>query len=302
LWRFFFKRDSGKPMGPSHGVGNSGGVRRIAAIDGLRGILATIVVVRHVCMSFDLDWMQAPADFAVETFFLLSGYVLTRAWDGRFGIFLIRRFLRLWPVYAFCLAIGYGLAGIRPAWSEFFWYPFMETKDLASIDLPMWSLFIEVWMMPFMPLIVWAGAHSPKRAVLTLLPVMILSHKFPLLFIFLLFVVGAFFSRYEFRNRLLETRVPQWLGKISYSLYLSHVLVFELATNVIGSWGAVIAIPAAFAVGWLIWWGIERHSIRASRRIVRIVEPLMSRLDAARAAALPKYVEPAKVDGYGRLP
>jgi peptidoglycan/LPS O-acetylase OafA/YrhL len=289
-------------MESSHGVGNSGGPHRIAAIDGLRGVLATIVVARHVCMSFNLDWMQGPADFAVETFFLLSGYVLTRAWDGQVSIFLIRRFLRLWPVYAFCLAVGYGLAGIHPVWSEFFWYPFMETNDLAPIDLPMWSLFIEVWMMPFMPLIVWAGAHSPKRAVLTLLPIVVLSHKFPLLFIFLLFVVGAFFSRYEFRNRTLETRIPQWLGKISYSLYLSHVLVFEVATKAIGSWGAVAAIPAAFAGGWLIWWGVERHSITASRRIVRILKRLTSRRDSAGAAALPKYAEPAKADGYGAAP
>ncbi len=94
-----------------------------------------------------------PANLAVGLFFVLSSYVLTRSWEGRFGVFLVRRVVRLWPVYALCLAAGYIIAGVQPVWSEFLWYPLIGPNDETSINPPMWSLFLEVWAMPFMPLI-----------------------------------------------------------------------------------------------------------------------------------------------------
>ena len=78
------------------------GAARVAAVDGLRGLLAVVVLAWHVAAPFGLAWLLPAANLAVATFFVLSGYVLTRGWDGRYGVFLIRRFLRLWPVYAAC--------------------------------------------------------------------------------------------------------------------------------------------------------------------------------------------------------
>jgi len=99
------------------------------------------------------------ANFAVGLFFVLSSYVLTRSWEGRFGVFLARRVLRLWPVYALCLAAGYIIAGVPPVWSEFLWYPLIGPNDQPAINPPVWSLFLEVWAMPFMPLIVWSSSN-----------------------------------------------------------------------------------------------------------------------------------------------
>jgi peptidoglycan/LPS O-acetylase OafA/YrhL len=93
---------------------------RVTAIDGLRGLLAVVVVAWHVCVPFGINWMLIPANIAVGLFFVLSGCVLTRGWEGRFALFIVRRFLRLWPVYALCLAAGYIVAGVPPVWSEFF--------------------------------------------------------------------------------------------------------------------------------------------------------------------------------------
>ena len=72
---------------------------------------------------------------------------------------MARRFVRLWPVYALCLACGHLIAGIQPAWLQFLWYPLTTADTLPKIDPPIWSLGIEAYAMPLMPLIVWAGGR-----------------------------------------------------------------------------------------------------------------------------------------------
>jgi peptidoglycan/LPS O-acetylase OafA/YrhL len=213
--------------------------------------------------------MLIPANFAVGLFFVLSSYVLTRSWEGRFGVFLARRVVRLWPVYALCLAAGYIIASVPPVWSEFFWYPLIGPNDEPSINPPMWSLFLEVWAMPFMPLIVWSS-FDKIRGIICAAAAMLVGLISPLGAILCLFVIGASFSHISFRNRLLEAAIPQWLGRISYSLYLSHALVLKVFVHAFGAWGGVLAIPAAFCIGWLIWWSVERQSIKLSRKIGRL--------------------------------
>ena len=232
-------------------------------------------------------WLLASADAAVWMFFLLSGYVLTLGWDGRLGLFLARRFVRLWPVYALCLAAGYGVAGVRPVWSEFLWFPLIGPNDQPSIDPPVWSLFLEVWTMPFMPLIVWAGSGTGRpgalRAALCATAMLALAALTYLQFLApCAFVAGAFLARYGVRNRWLESALPQWLGRVSYSLYLSHFVVLSVATRTFGPWGGVAAAPLAFAVAWLVWRTVERPSIAASRRLRRLFPP---DLNAARPLA-----------------
>jgi peptidoglycan/LPS O-acetylase OafA/YrhL len=242
---------------------------RVTAIDGLRGLLAVVVLAWHVCAPFGINWMLMPANFAVGLFFVLSSYVLTRSWEGRFGVFLARRVLRLWPVYAFCLAAGYIIASVPPVWSEFLWYPLIGPNDEPSINPPVWSLFLEVWAMPFMPLIVWSSSDK-IRGIMCAAAAMLVGLIYPPVSILCLFVIGASFSHISFRNRLLEAAIPQWLGRISYSLYLSHALVLKVFVHAFGAWGGVLAIPAALCIGWLIWWGVERPSIKLSRKIGRI--------------------------------
>jgi peptidoglycan/LPS O-acetylase OafA/YrhL len=211
------------------------------------------------------------ANAAVGLFFVLSGFVLTRGWDGRLGVFLVRRFLRLWPVYAVCLGAGYLIAQVHPVWSEFFWYPFIGPNDRPAIDPPVWSLCLEAYAMPFMPLIVWAGSSSLIRAALCIMGLLLASLAAPPIAILGLFIAGAYFARADFRSRVLESVIPQWLGRVSYSLYLSHFLVLELAVRAFGPWAGIAAIPLAFGVAWLVWAAIERPSIWASRSAGRVL-------------------------------
>src|ERR1700749_2828160 len=94
---------------------------RVAAVDGLRGLMACVVLAWHVVTPFRIAWMLWAANLAVAAFFVISGYALTPAWDGRMGVFAVRRVSRLWPVFALCLLAGYLVAGVQPVWSEFLW-------------------------------------------------------------------------------------------------------------------------------------------------------------------------------------
>lgn len=101
-------------------------LERIDALDGLRGVLAGAVVLSHTATLTYLPpsvHVPSPLEYlgwhlgapAVDVFFVLSGYVVTRAFDTRRGpylTFLWRRARRLLPLA--WLAAALGLLVIRP--------------------------------------------------------------------------------------------------------------------------------------------------------------------------------------------
>ena len=240
---------------------------RLPAVDGLRGLMALIVLCFHLTLPLGIVFLAKPANVAVCGFFVLSGYVLTRSWDGGFGVFVARRFLRLWPVYALCLGVGYAIAEIHPVWSQFFWYPVLTANAKPKIDPPIWSLCIEAWAMLFMPFFVWVGTGRLLRVALGFALVSLAGLLYAKFAFGLFFLAGAVLARWEFRNRFLESAFPQWVGHISYSLYLTHWLVFAVAMRAFGPWGLIASTPIAFLVGWLVWRLVEWPSILASRSI-----------------------------------
>ena len=137
---------------------------RVSSVDGLRGLLAGFVMFAHIVNSWGDGRFIGLANLCVLTFFIISGYVLTRGWRGSYVGFLVRRFVRLWPLYALCIAVGGWLSMNPPPLSLYFWYPLMGINAQLPQDPPTWSLFIEAWAMPFMPLIIWI-ARRPRRHV-----------------------------------------------------------------------------------------------------------------------------------------
>jgi peptidoglycan/LPS O-acetylase OafA/YrhL len=234
---------------------------RSRALDGIRGLMATVVFVNHIIQLQGNDSMIFAAHVAVWVFFALSGCVLTRSWDGRFLHFLGRRFLRLWPLYALCMGAGYWLAGIPPSISQLFWIP--ATAAPLNVDPPAWSLTIEAWAMLAMPAIVWAGRGPHWRAAFSImlcLVAAVFANDARLLF-GMFFVFGAWASQFELHSTILESRLPQWLGAISFPLYLSHWLVLQYAPGPMAG-----KIVLAIALAWVLTLTVERWSIAASRR------------------------------------
>ena len=71
---------------------------------------------------------------------------------------------------------------------------------------------------------------------------------------------------------MLQSAMPQFLGKISYSLYLVHTPVLYAACYLLyGEWPIVLILlpilPITGALAWLFWFLIERPSIAWSRRV-----------------------------------
>ncbi|MDR3507858.1 MAG: acyltransferase [Caulobacteraceae bacterium] len=80
------------------------------ALDGMRGVAAVFVAMRHTAFFHKLG---IPGGYlAVDLFFVLSGFVIAHAYESRLakglspGRFMTLRYLRLWPVYALGVALG----------------------------------------------------------------------------------------------------------------------------------------------------------------------------------------------------
>lgn len=74
-------------------------------------------------------------------------------------------------------------------------------------------------------------------------------------------------------DRALSSRVPRWLGKISFSLYLVQAPLIGTLAFALGDarWPLVVAIgvPASLVVGWLFYAGVERPAHRLAKLVGR---------------------------------
>ncbi|CAN5344381.1 acyltransferase [soil metagenome] len=137
---------------------------RYATLDGLRGAAAIMVVTHH---AFELmqPFKMRGAFLAVDLFFILSGFVIAKAYDRRFegGMtpwrFFVIRLIRLWPLYILGTAIGLALAGLALLHHAHGWtWPVLATtapfsllmlpnpfhEVLYPVNQPAWSLLFEL--------------------------------------------------------------------------------------------------------------------------------------------------------------
>src|SRR5262245_9394259 len=86
------------------------------AIDAVRALLAWTVVAAHICWFTGADlrfpvwrFVHPLAAEAVSIFIIISGFVITNliiTKQERYGPYIVRRALRLFPVYLICLVLG----------------------------------------------------------------------------------------------------------------------------------------------------------------------------------------------------
>jgi peptidoglycan/LPS O-acetylase OafA/YrhL len=87
--------------------------RHFAALDGLRGVAAIVVLAVHALDPFELAYLVPHARLAVDFFFLLSGFVICFAYEQQLltnmtiGDFVRVRLIRLYPLYIFGLICGF---------------------------------------------------------------------------------------------------------------------------------------------------------------------------------------------------
>ena len=216
-------------------------------LDGLRGVAALVVICYHIGEDFATNSLTHYFNhgyLAVDFFFMLSGFVIGYAYDDRrntMGVmaFLKRRVIRLHPMVVICALFGglmfYGQATeylkvsdvpvallafatllnmfLVPAWSG------VEVRGFGEIfplNGPTWSLFFEY-----------------IANVLYVLAIRKLSTRWLALLVFAM--AGALFG-YAVTNGsgtlwlgasgettdALSTRVCNFLGDISYPLYIVH--------------------------------------------------------------------------------
>lgn len=137
---------------------------RFQALDGMRGIAALAVVIRHTPAFFGFSsghLGHMPESFlAVDFFFVLSGFVLAHAYgtrlEGRLSPwrFMMIRLTRFYPLYLMGLVLGIIGIGLFPdhpplaallVWAEFgaLFLP-LPGPDMFPVNGPSWSLHFEL--------------------------------------------------------------------------------------------------------------------------------------------------------------
>ena len=97
-------------------------------------------------------------------------------------------------------------------------------------------------------------------------------------------------------ERLLMTRVPQWLGKVSYSLYLVHVVVFAVTLRLLAAWPLWVSISLAGAISLGVAAISQRCLEKPAAGLGRIVAGLLSRPASARSRAVGALERISRID------
>lgn len=151
-------------------------VENLKVLTSLRFFAAAMIVLLHSA-AFTWDWtksLPATLSHGVSFFFVLSGFILTHAYQGRampkLKIFLWARFSRLWPVHFFAIVLLYVLIprgvdtfdgpGIFSRWVVLFFnltlshslFPYLEY--IFSWNAVSWSISTEFCFYLVFPLLV----------------------------------------------------------------------------------------------------------------------------------------------------
>ena len=119
-------------------------MRRLACLDGLRGVLATYVLLSHMAPFGALPlWLTRPfshGEAAVDVFFILSGMVIARSltrFDNQPAPFLLARAARLLPVFFVVFPIAVAIQPLGRGFDRMPWIGLDSTaRTIWSEDWP----------------------------------------------------------------------------------------------------------------------------------------------------------------------
>lgn len=140
---------------------------RLDTLDGMRGVAAVAVLILHVCVLFDLPYAPPNAHLGVDFFFLLSGLVISHAYERRLQAgwsilaFTRRRAIRLYPMILAGGVLGVAMLGLRQVLNHDLGWPAVALAAAANLllaptaalqgfrpyafplNMPFWSLSAE---------------------------------------------------------------------------------------------------------------------------------------------------------------
>lgn len=211
--------------------------------------------------------LEVAATVAVDAFFVMSGLVLARAYDRRPLAFVARRAVRLWPTYCVSMLAGFAVAGMPLSVGTLFWVPPLVVERLGLINLPAWTLYIEVWSTPVLVALFWIARRGPVFAWCTTAAfslLVVLDNRF---FALPFLAAGVALAAVSLPWPVRLPSWSLWLGKISFSLYISHWVTIHAVVRMWGPEASPLALPLTLGVAWLLWRWVERPSIALSRRV-----------------------------------
>jgi peptidoglycan/LPS O-acetylase OafA/YrhL len=208
--------------------------RAFQTLDGLRGVGAFLVVMRHVPDFFGP--IRVPESFlAVDLFYLVSGFVVAHAYGQRlkaggfFIAFVKTRIIRLYPLYIFGLALGVIAASLSVIGDPAGWWTPAKLVEAIVTGL---------FMIPLFPGL-GANGSSLDGPTWTLLPELVANFvyaaaiRFMTLRVLLAIVIacGAGVAFAEFHYGTLdvgygETQLWAALVRVGFSFF-AGVLVFR---------------------------------------------------------------------------
>ena len=136
------------------------GRRFFATLDGIRGVAAIAVVLTHAESLFGAG-TAGENGLAVDVFFILSGVVVTNAYEYRLRYqlsvieFINIRLIRLYPLYILGTAIGLFASLVTSTETDnlpftitlaILMIPDLFVQALFPLNFPAWSLFFELWV------------------------------------------------------------------------------------------------------------------------------------------------------------
>ncbi len=226
---------------------------RLLGLDALRGIAAMCVVLFHMRTVFDAAPQLSPrAYLAVDFFFVLSGFVMARAYEAKLakGLggeqFFKIRYLRLWPTIAFgCLLfipfVLEAAGGFNRAFAKVFvvnmlLLPALDEKEFFPLNLPAWSIFFELLANAVHGFVLW---RLGTRTLVTLSG---------------FFLIGLGWQAHTFGNLNLGAGAGEFLAgsmRVGFS-YTIGILIWRLwgerQVNALLGWAALIAMPLLFSL------------------------------------------------------
>jgi len=233
-------------------------VRRLYELDAIRGVAALVVFTHHwLTLNGFPAGLGIAASIAVDLFFVLSGFVMARTYEGRMrdgsisaARFIALRYRRLFFPMAFGSTIAF-LTGIAangvPTGEAITSYvlilaflPTFWKVDAFALNLPAWSLFLEIAANAVHGTVLarlTTRVLASLLAVCAALAVVLLSAGygrwdfgvlpilscFPRELAFYLIGIIAFRTRGDASFRMRPNGIAAGLGALSYPLYAVHM-------------------------------------------------------------------------------